>query len=246
MNNPTNLLWTGGWDSTFRLLDLLLLQQKKVQPYYIISSARQSAQHEVRTMDKIRRLLAETHPQATPLLLPTVYKDAEAIRPNEAITQQYKRLAATQHLGNQYDYLARFADEAGIHDLELSIHKDDHAQKFLQAFVVKEEDGYRLQDNPAYEDLMLFHSFRFPILDLTKLDMERIAAENGFLPLMNETVFCHTPLQDGMPCGQCNPCRYTIAEGLKRRIPYTRRLRYNVIQLVKPPVKYALKLLRLR
>jgi 7-cyano-7-deazaguanine synthase in queuosine biosynthesis len=76
---------------------------------------------------------------------------------------------------------------------------------------------------------MLFRSFRFPILDLTKLDMERIAAENGFLPLMNETVFCHTPLKDGTPCGQCNPCRYTIAEGLKRRVPYTRRLRYNVI-----------------
>ena len=30
------LLWTGGWDSTFRLLQLLLLYEKKVQPYYII------------------------------------------------------------------------------------------------------------------------------------------------------------------------------------------------------------------
>lgn len=246
MQEPVNLLWTGGWDSTFRLLDLVVVQKKKVQPYYVVSGARQSARLEIATMDKIRMLLYKKYPHAEALLLPTIYKEADAIKESEPITQQYKRLAATQHLGNQYDYLARFADEAGIEALELSIHKDDHAQKFLQAYVVKEADRYRLMDQPSYEDLKLFRYFRFPILDLTKLDMQETATRHGFLDLMYQTVFCHTPLKDGTPCGQCNPCRYTIAEGLKQRVPYTRRVRYNAIQTLKPPVKFALKLLRIK
>lgn len=245
-NEAANLLWTGGWDSTFRLLDLVLIRKRPVQPFYVVSPVRKSSELEISTMDKIRNLLYEKHPESRPLLLPAVYKKVEEIKTDDAITQQYKRLAASQHLGNQYDFLARFADEAGIDALELSIHKDDHAQKFLQAYVVKEGDNYRLQDNPSYEDLKLFKHFRFPILELTKLDMERIAAKHNFLDLLNETVFCHTPLKNGTPCGHCNPCRYTIAEGLKRRVPFARRLRYNVIQAIKPPVKYALRLLRIK
>lgn len=246
MKELVNLLWTGGWDSTFRLLYVLLVQKKTVQPYYVISSVRKSSEQEMQTMDKIKTLLFQKFPESKPLLLPTVYKKVGDIKVDDAITQQYKRLAAAQHLGNQYDFLARFADEAGIKNLELSIHKDDHAQKFLQAYVVKEEDSFRLQENPAYEDLKLFQHFRFPILEYTKLEMEAIAIKYDFLDLMDETVFCHTPLKNGKPCGECNPCRYTIAEGLKRRVPYARRLRYDVIQTIKPPVKAALKLLRLR
>lgn len=246
MNEPVNLLWTGGWDSTFRLLYVLLVQKKTVQPYYVISSVRKSSEQEVQTMDKIKEGLFEKFPESKPLLLSTIFKKVTDIKADDAITQQYKRLAAAQHLGNQYDFLARFADEAGISNLELSIHKDDHAQKFLQAYVVKDGDSFRLQENPSYADLKLFQHFRFPILEYTKLDMERIAVKHEFVALMNETVFCHTPLKNGKPCGECNPCRYTIAEGLKRRVPLARRLRYDVIQTIKPPVKFALKLLHIR
>ena len=35
VDSPRRLLWTGGWDSTYRLLDLLLVQKQHVQPYYV-------------------------------------------------------------------------------------------------------------------------------------------------------------------------------------------------------------------
>jgi hypothetical protein len=201
-------------------------------------------------MEKIRHMLFEAAPHSRSLLLQTIYKNAEDIRPNDVITQQYKRLAAAKHLGNQYDYLARFADEAGIYNLELSIHKDDHAQKFLQDYITIENKdkgtNYRLQDKPSYEDLNLFKYFRFPILDLTKLDMEKMAASHNFLDLMNKTVFCHNPLKNGKPCGSCNPCRYTIKEGLGWRVPLSRRIRYTIVSTIKPPAKKLLKLLKLR
>ena len=33
---PIKLLWTGGFDSTFRILYILVVEKKHVQPYYII------------------------------------------------------------------------------------------------------------------------------------------------------------------------------------------------------------------
>ncbi len=38
----THLFWTGGWDSTFRLLQLLLDEHKAVQTYYLLDSFRAS------------------------------------------------------------------------------------------------------------------------------------------------------------------------------------------------------------
>jgi len=36
---PINLFWTGGWDSTFRLIQLVFVNKKTVHPYYIIDPA---------------------------------------------------------------------------------------------------------------------------------------------------------------------------------------------------------------
>ena len=45
-----NLLWTGGWDSTFRLLSLVLIKRKPVQPFYVIDVGRVSTIREIKTM----------------------------------------------------------------------------------------------------------------------------------------------------------------------------------------------------
>lgn len=246
MLDYVNLLWTGGWDSTFRLLQLLLVQNQPVQPYYVISAARQSSQHELAAMERIRQLLFQQHPHTKELLQPTIIQTVDALQPDDTIEQQYRALSSRQHLGNQYEYLARFATQAGISELELSIHKDDQAHKFLEPVVYKENGVFRLAKNLPDANLRLFTNFRFPVLELTKLDMKQQAVQFGFFELMQYTVFCHAPLKGGRPCGACNPCRYTIAEGLKERVPYSRRLRYEILRTIKPPVKTALRLLHLR
>lgn len=62
----TPLLWTGGWDSTFRLLSLLLGEQREVQPYYIIDSLRYrpAVPAEREAMRLIRQRLLRCHPDA--------------------------------------------------------------------------------------------------------------------------------------------------------------------------------------
>ena len=241
---PIRLLWTAGWDSTFRLLDALLVHGKSVQPYYLIDPGRPSTRHELRAMEQIAAAVTERYPQARGRMLPAAVSSVADLRPDAEITARFERLRARSHLGGQYDWLARFATQHGLADLELAIHRDDRAAEFLQAHVVREDGSgdpyYRLRDDPPDTDLRIFERFRFPVFDKTKRDMQRAARERGFAALMELTWFCHIPAADGTPCGRCNPCRYTMDEGLARRIPLKTRLRnHRVVQRIKHPLRAA-------
>jgi hypothetical protein len=248
MQKPANLLWTSGWESTYRLLDLVLIQKRPVQPFYIISRSRKSCEIEMQTMEKIKALLFYKSPEAKKLVLPTVYKERSEIKPNECITDQYKRLAGNFHLGDQYEYLARFAEEAGIDTLELCVNREtQRAGCFTQLIyptLVKEVDGnsfnYRAVGSPDHPDLLLFKYFRFPTHQLSKLDTQELATKNGFIDIMNQTWFCHSPINQ-QPCGVCNPCCMTIEEGLGNRIPLRSQIRHFIHYTVKPPIKNILK-----
>lgn len=236
-SNIVHLLWTGGWDSTFRLLVVLLQQQKVVQPYYLIDCDRPSFGTEIRTLRTIRNMLVKQSPECQARLLPVIFKEISEIAPNPTLTKQYRRLSTLGHLGPQYEWLARFADDAQLFDLELAIHKDDKAHRFLEHAVVREsantDSFYRLQDNPPNPDLQLFRYFKFPLFDRTKLEMQRISASYGFEAIMEHTWFCHTPLWDNSPCGTCGPCRYTREEGLSRRISLKGQARYYTTYRIK-------------
>jgi len=164
--------------------------------------------------------------------LPTIFTEIGDIRPNPVITEQFGRLRARSYLGDQYEWLARYAEEAGLSDLELSIHKDDKAHDFLEHSVARGSDqsdsSYRLRSELPEPDLQLFRYFSFPLFDMQKLEMQRLARTHGFDDLMEQTWFCHEPLWNGMPCGTCAPCRYTREEGLGRRIPFPGQIRYLV------------------
>src|SRR4249919_454123 len=67
----TRLFWTGGWDSTYRLLWLLLVEGRHVEPIYLVDETRRSLHVERRTMQHLRERLAEIDPQTRNLLLPT-------------------------------------------------------------------------------------------------------------------------------------------------------------------------------
>lgn len=240
---PVRLLWTAGWDSTFRLLDALLVRGKSVEPYYLTDPGRPSTAHELRAMGQISAALGASHPAAAAALATPVVSSVADLRPDAEITSRFERLRARSHLGGQYDWLARFATQQGLSDLELSIHRDDRAAEFLQAHVTREDGGgdayYRLRDD-APDDLRIFERFRFPVFDKTKRDMQKAARAAGFAGLMELTWFCHIPTADGRPCGRCNPCRYTMDEGLARRIPLRTRLRnHRVVERIKRPLRAA-------
>jgi hypothetical protein len=100
---PVNLLWTGGWDSTFRLLQLVLLYERKVQPYYIIDADRLSTLAEIRAMRGIKRLLIERYPRSAARLLPTIFKDLADIPQNPALWAAFTDINKYTALDRQYE-----------------------------------------------------------------------------------------------------------------------------------------------
>ena len=227
-----NLLWTGGWDSTFRLLQLVIEKEVTVRPIYIIHTDRASTSTEIQTIDKIKKLTHELFSQTVGRILPTSFFSFHDIKPYPEITEKFTSLRQKSHLGSQYDWLARFAKQHNVNDLELSIHLDDKAHAFIKDVVEKGEDQngetYHLAPGIESSDpLSLFKPFKFPLLEWSKVMMKEYSHEKGTIDIMNNTWFCYKP-QHGEPCGLCNPCKYSIEEGMKYRFPKKALWRYQV------------------
>jgi hypothetical protein len=176
---------------------------------------------ELQAMENIREAIARDWPHLSERLLPTQYLDAII---EEEAEQTIERLRARTKLGNQYARLFRAVSAAGLSAVELSIHRDDRAYEFVapHAVPVAPSSPVRRLSETASPDLWIFRPFHFPILDWTKLEMLDHAADRGYAHVLDLTWFCHQP-RFGKPCGACNPCRYTAAEGLAHRIPLSTR-----------------------
>jgi len=225
---PVALLWTGGWDSTFRLLTLLLVERRVVQSYYIVDRPRHrpGVPAEQQAMARIRDLIARRDPDAASRLLPTIECAVDAIPADPKFTAHYEGCLKAGFIGGQYEWLARYCAAHGMDAMELAIHRDDKARELLSGLI--DSSRTRLDDrhrgDSRYE---LFRCFRFPLFDTTKRDMQARAREAGFDEIMSLTWFCHRP-RKGQPCGRCNPCIYTIEEGLGERVPLAGRIRYRL------------------
>lgn len=221
-NETVNLLWTSGWDSTYRLMDLLL-QGRTIQPYYICFRKRKSTAMELKRIDEIREYLVGKDKKFAQAILPTIIIEEESIQEVPEIRESYQKITQNHYLGNQYVLLASYACNSGIRNLELSIHADDKARQVIKndvEFVNDHWGGYyRIKADSKTPAAEMFRDFVFPILTISKLEMQEDARKRGFLDVMEMTWFCHRPTPDGKPCGMCHPCIYTRREGLGRRVP---------------------------
>lgn len=223
-----NLLWTGGWDSTFRLLQLLLLHRVPVIPYYLEDPTRASTQTELRTMARIGAHLGEAYPHTRELLRPLRIAAVADVAEDPEIAGALREIRKRLFIGSQYAWLPAFCKQHAIADMELGVHIDDKVQALLRSFAMEFEHhaGYRsVRVDPRHAgsaELRLFRYFSFPLFHIDKMGMDRQAHAEGWDAVMDMTWFCHTPVR-GAPCGFCAPCVYTIEEGLARRIPASRR-----------------------
>jgi len=134
--NCTHVLWTGGWDSTFRLLQLLLLHRVPVVPHYLEDPARPSTQIERATMAHIEDCLRATHPHVRELLQPLRVAAVADIARDEEIERALRRIRARSYIGDQYAWLPAFCKQRALDGLELGVHRDDKVQALLRGFAV--------------------------------------------------------------------------------------------------------------
>ena len=226
---PVNLLWTGGWDSTFQLLRLLLVHGVEVEPIYLIDRTRGSLDVERQTMDRIRATLASEYPQTVTLLKPTRFFDVADIRPDAEIEHAYHRILRGLGIGSQYDWLARFLKQNDMQGVEIGAEFTHHGASELligRTVPMTSTQGYpshRLSPEAMDSDVgVLFGRLTFPLALIDKHTMKKEADVRGWIPLLAMTWFCHKPLA-GQPCGMCNPCQGVMSDGFGWRIPASRR-----------------------
>lgn len=245
-----NLLWTGGWDSTFRLLQLLLTHRVPVVPYYLEDPTRASTQIELQTMVRIGDHLRATYPHTRELLQPIRIASVRDVVEDDEINAALREIRRRMFIGSQYAWLPSFCKHNAIDAMELGVHVDDKVQALVRPYALESDhpDGYRsVRVDPRHAhtaEFRLFRYFSFPLFHIDKVGIDRQAAAEGWSEIMDMTWFCHTPVH-GRACGICAPCLYTIEEGLARRVPPSRRIVSFFYRHLALPLKAPLRRMRM-
>lgn len=210
------LLWTSGWDSTYRLVELARTDVT-VQPVYITGMERPSEQMELAAQRKIMDALA--HKEGVKAeILPVKYVDAADLPRDEKIAAAYADIMKTVALGIQYETLAQCAalypgieigSEGGLAaNLRMTEAIQLHGK-------LMEKDGVYVVD-PEHSDeicMAAFGNFTYSIIDKTETEMLENIKKWGYEDVMAHIWFCHNPIDD-IPCGICRACEVKMQSGL--------------------------------
>jgi 7-cyano-7-deazaguanine synthase in queuosine biosynthesis len=216
-----NVCWTGGYDSTFRICELIH-RGKQVQPLYFNVKnmdnskwryQRNNRYKEIQAMKDIRKRIQHKYPEAKHLLLQTKFitKVPQVPEVTKAFYVLYKQGHFTRPL-SQYECIARhiFLNPDTLVDIgeEKSNTGLDSATKRIRQGV---GDNCRIKlplkgdTKAAY----IFQNFRMPIVHLTKEDMLKIANNRGFNDILKLSWSCWFP-KKGKPCGKCDMCKHRV------------------------------------
>lgn len=210
-----HVFWTGGLDSTFRVIHLLLSTGEPVQPHYIIRRE-ESTGNEIDAMNNIRRAIANKYPDLRPNLLPTHYTNEELIPRSEEIAREIKELKKKVKVHEQLHILADYCKASNIENIDITYERDEH--------VVPGD----LRVSHFFEVSEAFKSFHNAHADLTKKGCYKVAEKEGWDDLLKLTSFCRRPRKKGRPCGTCGPCCDVLKEGMGFRLPFVPRVKANI------------------
>jgi hypothetical protein len=212
-DGAVKLLWTGGWDSSFRLMQLVLVERRPVQPIYVLRPGRDSLRQEIEAMARMRRGIVGRTSDPSLLAWTHIVSSAEH-QPRPELEEMRRSLLRSGWIGPQYVALAGIAEDLGWKGVELCIERYPSGFSAWQQ-VVFDAPG-RLNDAP---EAALFRAWSFPVMHLTKMEMAAAAREHGFYDLLLERWFCLSPIR-GKACGRCNPCKLALRDGVTEGIPF--------------------------
>lgn len=230
--NRVVLLWSGGWDGTFRLLQLAQCDIQ-VMPIYLIHNGRGGREYEMAAMQNILAQIRQDKSFKAEIL-DIVYYDVEWILENckdREISEAYQYLHKEYRLGKQYEWFALLCKELNT-QMECAIVHQDHGEMTINAegMLLPVENDFLegryhvLPKDGKQAAHRVLGNLILPSIRITKKDEERIARENGWIEIMKLSWFCHFPI-DGQPCGLCGPCNDAMHTGMEWRMPKKAQIR---------------------
>lgn len=217
------ILWTGGWDSTYRIVELSR-QDKVVEPIYIYGDQRTSEKKEINAMKEILFQIKKRR-ETRANFKPIRFVSKDSIPSNSEITNAFNRISKETNLGSQHEWLARLAFinpglEIGTEFAPLEVSNILTAiNKYGNLIFDESQNTYILdKDSSSNDGLFVLGNFSFPIIKMTGKQMRENIESWGYQDIMKKVWVCHTPIL-GKPCGVCHPCKLKIETGMKFLMP---------------------------
>jgi 7-cyano-7-deazaguanine synthase in queuosine biosynthesis len=232
-----NILWTGGFDSTFVVCQLSLLPVE-VQPIYI-SMGRKSEPQELKAMARISDYINANPKKRCKLLPVNVIKEGD-LEENKEVSESYRTIYKEFEIGYQQDRIARLASQMGIklvQGIEDVPNGSGHVSGSLRKYATM-RDGYISLEggekisfrelDPAKSsreitDIFGGIWFLLPMYYKTKVETLELFKEIGYQEVVPLTWFCAQPI-NGKECGLCNPCDSVVKADMSFRL--SRRARF--------------------
>lgn len=223
------VFWTGGYDSTFRICQLLSRKQK-VQPIYIYNIdgedifgnhiTRKNIDFEIKSMNLIRKKLTEKYNLSNDIFYDTIY--VSSVKRDENIKNASRNIyfmkfgifsPILNHMNgyysrpyNQYEKLAQYTKNFD-YPIDLCIEKTDSGFcKLTENITIGQLDNRMIIPNNNFQ---IYQKFRLPIMHLSKNDMKDIAIKDGYLDILKLSWSCWYPINDKM-CGKCDMCLHRV------------------------------------
>lgn len=235
--------WTGGSESTFWVLRILDESDRAIEPHYVIDPERSSARLEIRTMERLRRLIEEMRPDWRGRIRDLVTVHLNDIPASPELTAAYEEVRSQWYLGLQYLWLAEYCKAADLGPIDLCVGSNGRLGQTLEHVVVRSEgdlENYEL--GPGGDALArLFRFFRLPVIHVNKEIMNAEAQARGWGEILDRTWFCHHPVMNRYTCGTCRPCVYMMDWGEGRRLDAVGHLRCHLLERGKRALPPGLK-----
>lgn len=250
-----HILWTGGLESTYRVVELSRTDCV-IQPHYIIykyRGKRKSKEFELRAIRKITEIL-KIDPRTKATIQPPIVFDFN----NHHEIEEYSDIKQAAIIldtmkgckSKQYVMFACYARHENL-KLEMGVRFSSHGG------IGKAIDTSFLIDHPEFHDVLMidpekgqkewasyteFKDFLFPksLFHKEKKNEAKELVENGYKEVVKNVWTCYDPVL-GMPCGHCSPCRSAKLEGTGYMIPFMGNF-LGAVRLI--ATKYARKMLR--
>lgn len=206
------LLWTGGFDSTYRLCELVR-QGIKVEPYYVFYKGRKSTPFELKAQKQILSFLSDKG--YGNLILPVNYNQPDSFTIDRSILDCFFEVSKEHSLVTQTVLFSGFSKiNKGI---ELSYEKrNNDFRHFVDKEMVfyKNDVGSYVMDKEksSARAYLLFGDFSFPVLFKTNEEMYHSMIEWGFSKIFDLVHFCFSSHEE--PCGVCSSCFNKLRDGL--------------------------------
>lgn len=220
INDITYLFWTGGYDSTFRLCQLLINEKKKVLPIYISWKdldnspnkyyKRNNHKQEIKAISNIRKEIIKKFPEVKNNFMKTKIINNINIS-NYIKTHMYNlwKRKLNHRPMSQYGGLAQVTINLNK-NIEIAVEKSNSStmRRIVNKYIIKNNNNNNIIKTND-KDINIFNKMLFPTINITKKDMLNISKKYNYDNILYLTWSCWFP-KNNKKCNNCPMCKQRI------------------------------------